>query len=217
MAAASIYAREPQQARSAETTRRLIEAAQDLLETQSFDDTSVTAIAARAGVTIGAFYARFGDKAGLLRVLEANLHEAFETLADQQTVPQKWTGRAIEQALREHHETLVRTYRSHRGSARALLLKAQTDPALRKRIDKLNQRNLPLIAKALASHGKISHPEAERALQFALLAVRSVCREVLLFHQEWPGAARKLSDAVLVEELTRMVLGYLGLKASGAR
>jgi AcrR family transcriptional regulator len=211
MTTASLYARAPQQARSAETTRRLIAAAEKLLEDQSFDDTSVTAIAERAGVTIGAFYARFGDKAGLLRVLEGDLIEAFETLADQQVLPQRWTGRAIESVLREHHANLVRTYREHRGSARALLLRAHTDAVLRRRFDKLNQRNLPLIARAIAKHTKISHPSAERALQFALLAVRSVCREVILFDQDFPGG-KKITDAVLVEELTQMVISYLGVR-----
>jgi AcrR family transcriptional regulator len=214
MTATSRYARAPQQARSTETTRRLVAAAEKLLEERSFDDTSVTAIAERAGVTIGAFYARFGDKAGLLRVLEGNLVEAFETLADQQVLPQRWTGRAIESALREHHANLVRTYRAHRGAARALLLRAHTDSALRRRFDKLNQRNLPLIARAIAKHTKISHPSAERALQFALLAVRSVCREVILFEHDFPGGKR-LTDAVLVDELTRMVIAYLGVRAAG--
>lgn len=201
----------PIQARSVATTRRMITAAESILANRSFDDTTVTEIARRAGVTIGAFYARFGDKDGLLRVLEAELRTAFEALTDAQTTPARWTGRAIAAALRQHHESLVRTYRTHRGAARALLLKAHTEPALRARIDKLNQRNLPLIATAIAAHTRISHPAAERALRFALLTVRSVCRETLLYDQSWPGG-KPLSDKELVDELTRMVVAYLGIK-----
>jgi AcrR family transcriptional regulator len=204
----------PVQARSAATARRMIDAAERILARKSFDDTSVNEIARDAGVTIGAFYARFGDKDGLLRVLETELREAFEALADTQSTPARWSGRAIAAALRQHHERLVRTYRSHRGSARALLLKAHTDPALRARIDKLNQRNLPLIATAIAEHTRISHPAAERALRFALLTVRSVCRETLLYDQRWPGG-RALTDKELVDELTRMVTAYLGIKTDG--
>ena len=182
---------------------------------KSFDDTSVTEIARR-----GRRHHR-----RLLRSLRrqgrassassrAELREAFEALTDAQATPARWTGRAIAAALRQHHESLVRTYRSHRGAARALLLKTHTDPALRARIDKLNQRNLPRIAKAIAEHTRISHPAAERALQFALLTVRSVCRETLLYDQSWPGG-RALSDKELVDELTRMVVAYLGIKAGG--
>jgi len=206
----------PVQARSAETSRRLIAAAEKLLARRSFDDTSVSDIAREAGVTTGAFYARFGDKDGLLKVLEADLRAAFEQLTDEQATPARWTSSAIEAALRQHHESLVHTYRTHRGAARALLLKAHTDPALRARIDRLNQRNLPLIAKAIAEHTRISHPAAERALKFALLTVRSVCRETLLYDQSWPGG-RPLSDKELVNELTHMVVAYLGIKPTGKR
>jgi AcrR family transcriptional regulator len=210
MATTTAFARAPQQARSTETTRRLLEAAEQLLEHQSFDETSVTDIAARAGVTIGAFYGRFGDKEGLLKVLEAQLVEEFAELADEPTVPARWSGKAIEEVLREHHARLVRIYRSHRGVARALVLRSHTDATLRRRLVRINERNLPRVAQAIARHCRISHPSAERALQFALLAVRSVCRETILFDDGWPGG-RTMTDAVLVDELTRMVVAYLGI------
>ena len=208
------FARAPQQARSAETTRRLLAAAAALLEERSFDDVSVTEVAERAGVTIGAFYARFGDKDGLLRVLESQMMEEFSSLADAQTAPQRWTGRAIEEALHEHHLSLIRAYRTHRGIARALVLRSHSDPQLRKRIEKLNQRNLPRVAGAIAKHCRISNPSAQRALEFSLLTVRSVCRETILFKEGWPGG-KQLSDAALARELTRMIVGYLGVESGG--
>ena len=202
--------RETQQARSEETSRRLLAAAETLLEEKSFDDTSVQDIALRAGVTTGAFYARFRDKEAVLQVLEEQLHAAMERVADQQSMPERWTGRAIEEMLRQHHANLVRTYREYRGTARALLLRANQDAALHRRFENLNKRNLPIVAQAIAKHGKVRHPGGMKAIHFALLSVRSMCREVVLFNQSYPGS-RPPSDEILVEELTRMVMSYLGL------
>ncbi len=205
--------RESQQARSTETSRRLLAAAETLLEEKSFDDTSVQEIALRAGVTTGAFYARFRDKEAVLQVLEEQLHEAMERVADQQSMPEVWTGRAVEDMLRQHHTNLVRTYREYRGTARALLLRANQDAALQERFENLNKRNLPMIARAIAKHGKLKHPGGMKAIHFALLTVRSMCREVILFNSSYPGS-KAPSDEVLVEQLTRMVMSYLGLPMS---
>jgi AcrR family transcriptional regulator len=203
--------RESQQARSSETSRRLLEAAEEILEQKGFDECSVAEIAARAGVTTGAFYARFRDKEAVLQVLEDNLHAALEAVVDKQRLPDHWTSPSVEALLRQHHTYLVQAYRTHRGAARALLLRAHQDPQLRKRIELLNRRNLPIMAAGLAEHGKVKHPGGMAAIEFALLTVRSLCREVVLFGQSWPGRTPP-SDAELVEELTRMVMAYLGLR-----
>src|SRR5947199_10784359 len=51
---------EPKQARSQATRERLLDALSDLLQTRSYGEISVADIAAAAGLTTGAVYARFG-------------------------------------------------------------------------------------------------------------------------------------------------------------
>src|SRR3954463_16064866 len=92
-----------QQARSTETSNRLLAAAEALFAEQSFDDTSVAEIAERAGVTTGAFYARFRDKEALLEVLEEQLYAALGGEIQRLSLPHRTTGLSIEEILDDHH------------------------------------------------------------------------------------------------------------------
>ncbi|HTE46878.1 MAG TPA: TetR/AcrR family transcriptional regulator [Gemmatimonadaceae bacterium] len=202
--------REPRQARSLETYERMLDAAEEILLETSFDDATVAEVAGRAGVTIGAFYARFADKDALLRQLELRMEKDFIALnADNDDEIARLT---LEALVLNHHRRLIGVYRRRRAIARALVLRSHTDPALRRRIEKLNTKSLPRFARSLREHAYIDHPQPIRAIQFALVAVRSVCREVILFRESWPNA-RPLTDQELAKELTRQFLTYLGARS----
>ena len=70
----------PVQARSVASYERLVAATRAVLEEKSFDEATVAEIAARAGLTVGAFYARFEDKEALLRHLEELLFDEMRAL-----------------------------------------------------------------------------------------------------------------------------------------
>jgi AcrR family transcriptional regulator len=202
--------REPRQARSIETYNRLLDAAEEILLTASFDDTPIVAIAARANVTIGAFYARFRDKDALLHRLEERMNEDFvrlnmESAGDLEHV-------TFDGMVLSHHRRLISVYRRRRGIARALVLRSRANAPLRRRIERLNARNLPAFARAVRARAEVNHPHPDRAIRFALVAVRSICREVILFHESWPGD-KPVSDDELARELTRQFLSYLGIRA----
>ncbi|MEP6494269.1 MAG: helix-turn-helix domain-containing protein [bacterium] len=201
--------RAPRQARSVETYNRMLDAAEEILLETSFDDMTVAEVAARAGVTIGAFYARFQDKDSLLKQLELRMQEDFVALnADNDDE----MGRvSLEELILHHHRRLIGVYRRRRAISRALVLRSHTDLALKRRIEKLNMKSLPRFARALREHAHFDHPHPLRAIQFALVAVRSVCREVVLFRESWPNA-RPLTDEELAKELTRLFLTYLGAR-----
>jgi len=65
------HGRAPQQGRSRRTMARIVAAAEALFAERGFDGTSVHDIVARAGCSIGTFYARFTDKESLF----LHLHE----------------------------------------------------------------------------------------------------------------------------------------------
>jgi len=56
----------PQQARSIEKKKRIVDAAMELFGEKGFDGTNAKAIAKNAGVSVGTFYAYFKDKKALL-------------------------------------------------------------------------------------------------------------------------------------------------------
>lgn len=68
--------------RAAQSTRkRLIEAAAQLISEEGYDRVGVVAIAQRAGLTNGAIYGNFRDKAHLLAAaIEMRLHRLFDTV-----------------------------------------------------------------------------------------------------------------------------------------
>ncbi|MEP6509651.1 MAG: helix-turn-helix domain-containing protein [Gemmatimonadales bacterium] len=204
--------RKPQQARSAESYQRMLDAAEEILGEKSFDDATISEIAARAGLTIGAFYARFRDKDSLLGELEARMDADFVTLVDESLSPERWDGLTLQETMNRHHLALVKLYQRRRAIGRALVLRSHTDPLLKARLEKLNQVNLPRIAQLILKRTKIQHPHPERAVRFALLAVRSICREVVLFREGWPGT-KTPSAREIAEELTRLFIGYLGVSA----
>src|SRR5581483_3122278 len=68
--------RPPQQRRSRESYERVLDAAHVLLEENGFEGFTVQEVAARAGVSVGAIYERFGNKETLLRAVHARLMEA---------------------------------------------------------------------------------------------------------------------------------------------
>jgi AcrR family transcriptional regulator len=188
----------------------MLDAAEALLAERGFDEVSVAEIARRAGVTIGAFYARFPDKEALLEALEERVTEVTLATVSRATDPARWDGTTIEEALRSYCRELVDAYRETRGAGRALVLRSRHDPALKRRLGRLNTEGPPRVLEFLLAHGRIRHPDPERALRVALLAVRSTLRELILFGETWPGGAALPRD-LLADELTRLFLGYLGI------
>jgi AcrR family transcriptional regulator len=200
------------QARSTATYRRLLDAAETLLESQSFDAVSVAEIARRAGVTTGAFYARFADKEALLEALELRVTETVLDRLRRVTEPRALDGRTLAEALHRYFAALVDAYVSTRGAGRALVLRSHTDGKLRGRLERLNSEGPPQIIDKLLAKGAIKHPKPRQGVELALLAVRSTLRETILF-QEPRLQGGLVPPDILVEELTRMFIGYLGLDA----
>ena len=69
----------PKQKRSRESYERVLDAAHGLLEQNGFEGFTVQEVAARANVSVGAIYERFGNKETLLRTVHARL---MDTIAD---------------------------------------------------------------------------------------------------------------------------------------
>jgi hypothetical protein len=65
--------------------------------------------------------------------------------------------------------------------------------------------------------GEIDHPEPKRALAFALRLVDTMAAHAVLFEQEIGSSFGPMSDRVLIEELVRAFLGYLGAPLSGQK
>ena len=208
--------RAPRQARSVESFRRMLDAAEAVMEEKSFDEATIGEIVERAGLTVGAFYSRFADKESLLSCLEERM--AAEVNANADTIDGALrAGEPVEAVLRRFLAGLVRFYHRRRAIARALVLRSHSDPELRARLEKLNHRNMLKVSRFLAARAPRGRGAGQHSLEFALLAMRCVLRETVLFHETFPGR-RPLTEEELTEQLTRLMLAHLGLAARiGAR
>lgn len=204
----------PVQARSVASYERLVAATRAVLEEKSFDEATVAEIAARAGLTVGAFYARFEDKEALLRHLEELLFDEMRALVADVALRADRRESAPAELVGDLVAALGGVYRSSRAVCRALVLRSRTDAPLRERLRALNRENIGKIVSALAASGSIDHAEPEKALEFALLAERSVLREAILFGEGF-ALGRGWDDEALLEETTRMIVRYLGLPEEG--
>jgi len=200
----------PVQARSVASYERLLTAARDVLEEKSFDEATVAEIAARAGLTVGAFYARFEDKEALLRHLEDLVFDEMRDLVTEVAARADRRETGPVELVRDLVGALAGVYRESRAVCRALVLRSRTDGELRERLRALNRENIERIVGALAASGAVGHLEPEKALEFALLAGRSLLREAILFGDGF-GPSRRWRDEELLDETTRMIARYLGL------
>jgi AcrR family transcriptional regulator len=205
------WVRTPHQDRSRKTLERLLDTAEALLQERGFDNVSVAEIAQAAGSSVGAFYARFRDKNGLLH----HLHERFceEAMATAQTAldPARWEGAGTEEILTALIGFLERNHRTRSGMFRAFLLVGHGDPRFQERERRLSERVLErLTALLLQRREEIGHPDPPFAIAFGMELVTGVLRDryVLGAHRQ---AVLPRAVAGLTPELVRAYCSYLGL------
>jgi len=204
----------PQQARSLETLSRLLDATESLLSEGGVDAATVPAIAAKAGVSIGAVYRRFVDKDALLhaacqRFLERADARAAMTIAHAKNLAAFPPAALVRQMI----AGIIFGYHLHGGIIRAIyqLADEQPDSAFRRFLD---ARQVRIVAQALdvlkPCLPHIRHPHPELAIRTAILVVGwTMQKKLMLAPRKLPGPTG-VSEEALEEELSRMVLTYLG-------
>ena len=205
------WVRPPQQVRSQETLDRILDAAEALVAEKGFEDATVAEVARRAGSSVGAFYARFHDKTGLLYALYDRYLEQAMATADLALDPARWDGMPIPELLRAVVRFLVEVYRERSGLIRAFVLRNYSDHEFRARQERLSHHvNAGLSRLLLARAAEITHPDPARAAAFGLTMTVNTIEGAVLFG-ELRSADLTLSDDELGAELARAFLAYLGV------
>ncbi|MBX3027592.1 TetR/AcrR family transcriptional regulator [bacterium] len=203
---------EPKQARSEETLRRLLNAAEELIIEKGHHAVSIPEIARRAGSSVGGFYARFRDKNELLRALEERhfleLMQRVERLADASRWADAATATIVEAAVAE----LVSITRERRPIIAAFLVNALQDPVLLEgglRFRRTVEERLSALF--LTRRDEMSHPDPGLAIELAIQTAFAIMQQHVLI-EETRAQGRPLSDAELRRELTTLVLRYVGIE-----
>jgi len=158
------WVRTPRQARSRETLERLLDAAEAVLAKDGLEGASVAEIARRAGSSVGAFYARFHDKEGLLCYLFERFVEQAEATAVAALDPARWDGVPMREALETMLRFLVDVLHQKRGLLGAMLTRLPTAVWL-----VLGSLELRAVA---AGHAKPRESDDDVAAELAELCVR---------------------------------------------
>jgi AcrR family transcriptional regulator len=201
----------PKQARSERTLLRLLEAAEAIIAEEGFAALSIPALVARAGSSVGGFYARFRDKNELLRALEERFFREvsgrLEALADER----RWIDGTVQDIVAAAVEELVTVTEERRELIRACLFRATQDDVIRDHAIDFRRRAAERMgAVLLAKAPHVAHPEPALALDLAVQAAFAMMQNHVLLDGT-RAAGRALTTDELQREIARLVLAYVGL------
>lgn len=211
---------EPKQTRSRETQERIVRAALELVAEKGRDGPSVPEIAKRAGVSVGAFYGRFPTKEALFDHVDRQLFEASARCWVDFLDPENWRGRHAAEIVREVVRAWVDAVATHQPLNRALTERWRTAPPsddLRAAAAAHYEAIFDALGRLLEERpDEVAHPDPRLAARMLIEVIDAVLVERLTFSDTFL-VPHRLSRPKLVEELTALVVGYLGLPTPRTR
>jgi AcrR family transcriptional regulator len=209
--------RPPKQRRSQQSLERVIDASQRLLEEKGFEGFTIQDVSQRADVSVGAIYARFGNKETLLRAVHQasmdSLRPEHEAVAAVDAKPAKPAREVIVDAV----GTVAGIFRGNEKLLRAFMHLGAVDAEISRRgsessIDLARQ----FASTVLAHRREITHSHPELAVDVAFrMAYCTFARQVMY------GPAFESEQAIewedLVEEVGAACAAYLLEERAPAR
>lgn len=202
------HVRPPKQSRSRRTLERIVRASLAILDEAGPDGLRVQAIVARAGSSVGSFYARFDGKDELLEYLGERVWREAAERWDQALASQEWRGLDLRSVVEGAVRLLSEAGRSRASSLRAL----ERTPGARDDAYRAFHAHVLRGVEGLLLErvDEITHPDPPVAVPVAL-------RGALAVLDAPPGSPLSdVADDRRVEESSRLVLAYLTGDAGGA-
>ncbi len=202
--------RPPKQRRSRESYERVLDAAHVLLEENGFEGFTVQEVAARAGVSIGAIYERFGNKETLLRAVHARLMEAMAA-CDAPGAADGAAGASVgaPEAIASAVASIAKLMSDHRKALRAFMHLGAVDEVISARGSQASVAASKAFKRELLSYAaEMSHPQPEIALDVAFRMTYSTLARQVMYGPVFESD-RRLSWKRLTEELTAACTAYL--------
>ena len=207
----------PQQARSRESTRKLLKAAAEVLGQHGVEGATIPRIAEHAGLTPGAIYRRFHDKEALLETVILGILERQDERLRIALTPAMARQIPLSVFAEQLISNMLVSYRANAGLLRALrqFVKGRDNTAFYKKAVKLEMRTFEYLIELFLMHRKeIRHPEPKTAVSFAVIMLTSTLVELILVDHDlknWQAVIPK-DDQSLKRELLRSFLNYLGVE-----
>lgn len=200
----------PQQARTRESLQRIVGAAVDLFCANGFEETAISGIAERAGVSIGAIYARFADKNAILYTVIETYQRTRIAQFDAIMQPGDWAARSARDIALHYLEIMRSGFEQDRDLILLVERQRMRDPIVAARSGALHLHVAEGLATLLAPHAAaLAIDDLPAAARFVhALAYNTMALELL--HRILPGDAVLLGDDA-DGRLRVAVLRYLGI------
>lgn len=206
---------EPQQKRSEQTRRAILESVNGLLLEGTYDQTTIQDIVRRAGCSTGAFYGRFTDRnAALLALMEDRFQETEQLLKpcfDEKRITSETLSESIGNIVCVICDHTQKSLPLLRTAAIASMGQIAEDPFL-KSAQAFNSWLLASLTRLLRHHQQQIIQPPEQAAQMSLAIMAGLSRDILRHGVHASGTSVKAEDLKL--EIHRLVLAYLLFDAS---
>jgi AcrR family transcriptional regulator len=207
----------PQQARSRESMRKLLKAAQEVLGQHGLEGATIPRIARHAGLTPGAIYRRFPDKDALLETVIIRTLERQDERLRMMLTPAMARQIPLAVLAEQLINNMLVGYRANAGLLRAIRQFAQgrDHTSFYRKSTKLEMRTWQYLVELFLVHRKeVKHPDPQMAVSFALMMLTSALIELILVDHDmkyWKAVIPR-DDQPLKSELLRSFLRYLGIE-----
>lgn len=209
----------PVQARSRASRERILSAAEHLLAGLPFEELTMAAVAAAAGMSVGGVYARFASKDALLEGLHAR-YEAYRTaFLNESFDPALWRDADLAARVTGVCSALVTLMRDSRPVLRSFLLRHWSNPQERRgefsrQLEDIYGRAVDLLVERA---DEIRADRPRRAARIAVAVVAGACRDMVVMKPAPAPGAVEISDGELVAALSRAACGVLGCAPAATR
>ena len=203
------------QERSRKTLKALLDALDRLLRDRPFESITVLELSQAAGVSTGAFYARFASKEDLLPELYARFQDSLEETTDRELDPSNWAALSIDERLERISQFLCDTYENRSWLLRAIAIhsrRRQTTGADGDGATTAQEKWLQKLADCV-SIAPFPNDIPRDRIEFALYTAITVTREAILFPHLPMATALGLSSETMRHRLPELIRRQLGLPA----
>ncbi len=212
---ASAFLPQPKQDRSRAGVERVLVATEALLGDRPLEEITLADILKQARVSVGAFYAQFGNKDALVPCLYERYDQRITEAARAILHPSRWVGRDLTTRVHVLFRYGVLLYRRNRGLMRALSLHARAHPEAISPGQRMHRRDLwnEVAELLLTCRDEMTHPDPDQAVRFGVLMAGATFREKLLYDASPHAQAVTGNDHRLATEAALAFLSYVGAKA----
>jgi AcrR family transcriptional regulator len=205
-----IYA--PVQDRSRKTLQTILTTAKTLFVARGFDETTVTEISRKSGISVGSIYHRFPDKPSILyAILETYRRTRFSEI-HQLILPEVWKGKTVRDVLEFHIEIIFSAARADKGFFRLIERQRIVDNVVRDMQIEWNRDFCMIIANLYRG---CKRPLATSDIDKAVHYMHNIVRGSVI----WSILPEQKSDLPLLvtsdeykQEALRMAAAYLGIR-----